>query len=234
MVVGLYPIGKGIKQQALSDILEETRLAVQAQGLKVIGFATDGGAPERSAQKVLLHKHERVAEQKHHQSSQSEVQTKTQRPVFGPALPPHMISPTTSPVASPSCLVVAVPRFGIRLTAPYIDGHPLIMIQDPEHARKTLRNNLRSGAGLLDLGTAVIAYETLLKMMDFPDHGLGKSDLIGGDKQDDGAALRLFHSQALKSLVDENGNLRPDTHGLFSVLFVFGQLPYNHVSMSSC
>jgi hypothetical protein len=96
------------------------------------------------------------------------------------------------------------------------------MVQDPEHARKTLRNNFLSGTGLLDVGDSCVAYELLLRMQELPGHGMLKSDLEGVDKQDDGAAVRLFHSAALQSLVLE-GEIRKDLKGTFIMLFVFGE-----------
>jgi hypothetical protein len=123
-------------------------------------------------------------------------------------------------------LKVTVPLFGVTLTTPIIDGYLLIMIQDPEHARKTLRNNTRSGAGLLQIGDAVLAYETLLRFLKIDNHGLALSDLIDGDKQNDGAALRLFHSLALAALVYRN-KIREGMEGVFAILFIFGkQEPY--------
>ncbi|KAJ9114622.1 hypothetical protein QFC22_005495 [Naganishia vaughanmartiniae] len=184
MVVALYPIKKSVNQTILSKILEDVRLEIQKHGGKVIAYATDGGSPERGAQKTLKARFLSRKKVKH--------------------------------------LEVFVRDLNFKLTTPVVDGHPLIMIQDPEHARKTLRNNFRSGATLLDLGGAVLAYETLLGMLQYSGHGLAITDLVGGDKQDDGAALRLFHSIALRSLVVD-GKVREGMEGLFIVLFVFGK-----------
>jgi hypothetical protein len=120
------------------------------------------------------------------------------------------------------CLEAQAAPFGITLRAPIVDGHPLIVIQDPEHARKTFRNNLSSGARLLCLGQCLAAYEILLRLLGYDATGLTHTDLLWVDKQDDGAALRLFHSRALAALVVD-GEIRPGMDGVFVVLFVFGK-----------
>lgn len=48
--------------------------------------------------------------------------------------------------------------YNIHLKAPIIHGTPLVAIQDPSHAKKTLRNNLQSGALLLHLGHYSITF----------------------------------------------------------------------------
>ncbi|KAJ9106774.1 hypothetical protein QFC20_003958 [Naganishia adeliensis] len=108
-------------------------------------------------------------------------------------------------------LTLAAPESNIELKAPVVDGTPLIMVQDVEHGRKTLRNNLTSGARLMNLERRWCVTSIV------------KSDLMFHDKQDDGAALRLFCEQALESLV-VRGKIREGMEGLFSVLSVFGEL----------
>jgi hypothetical protein len=72
------------------------------------------------------------------------------------------------------------------------------------------------------LGKCLIAYEIVLRMLGYPNTGLTRSDLMWVDRQDDGAALRLFHSTALASLIVD-GEIRPGMDGLFVVLYVFGE-----------
>ncbi|KAJ9101379.1 hypothetical protein QFC20_005260 [Naganishia adeliensis] len=119
-------------------------------------------------------------------------------------------------------LELAVPGFNVLLKAQIVDGTPLIMVQDVEHARKTLRNNFTSGARLMNLGKAVVCYEYLLRLLGYEGSGIVKSDLLFQDKQDDGAAVRLFNSQALESLMEE-GKIREGMEGLFTVLSIFDQ-----------
>jgi hypothetical protein len=118
-------------------------------------------------------------------------------------------------------LELHAPKYNITLKAPIVDGTPLIMIQDVEHARKTFRNNLTSGARLMLPESSVICYEYLLRMLGYEGSGIVQSDLMWQDKQDDGAALRLFNAQALESLL-EDGKIREGMEGVFTPLSIFG------------
>ncbi|GBB86238.1 hypothetical protein RclHR1_12680004 [Rhizophagus clarus] len=100
---------------------------------------------------------------------------------------------------------------------------PIITVQDPKHARKTARNQLHSGARLLVLGNNVILYRHLLTLAQAKDHAIYIRDVVNVDKQDDGAAYRLFHSDILEQIYQnemENNEMR----SLFVYLFVLGDL----------
>lgn len=121
-------------------------------------------------------------------------------------------------------LEVTAPEFNVSFRTPMLDGVPLIMVQDVEHARKTFRNNLTSGARLMLLGKSLICYEYLLRMLGYEGSGIVQSDLMWQDKQDDGAALRLFNAQALASLIEDR-KIKEGMEGLFTLLSIFGMSP---------
>ncbi|KIJ37041.1 hypothetical protein M422DRAFT_107508, partial [Sphaerobolus stellatus SS14] len=55
--------------------------------------------------------------------------------------------------------------------------------------------------------------------------GMVKKDVENTDKQDDGAAIRLFHAQALKACMSkDNKSVKPRFRLAFALHFVFGEL----------
>ena len=72
-------------------------------------------------------------------------------------------------------------------------GQVLAIIQDSKHCRKTLRNNLFSGARALILACHVTFYQQVHDITDDTAHSpLHKRDVERLDRQDDRAADRLF------------------------------------------
>jgi hypothetical protein len=117
-------------------------------------------------------------------------------------------------------------KYGIDISAPDLPGTgPFVAVQDAKHAKKTLRNNLQSGAKTMGLGKYLLNFTLLDKLLGYQNSGLVKGDLYNADKQDDGAAGRLFHSQLLKSMVNEREGFIKDESmvGLFIYLFIFGK-----------
>ncbi|KAH9929249.1 uncharacterized protein B0H18DRAFT_874117 [Fomitopsis serialis] len=96
------------------------------------------------------------------------------------------------------------PAYGVLLKAPVfsITG-PVVSIQDPEHARKTARNQPQHGTHTASLGQGHLVYRTLVALNEVPGSGLVLSDVQNVDKQDDGAARRMFHAVALKATTYE-------------------------------
>ncbi|GES83162.1 hypothetical protein GLOIN_2v1777971 [Rhizophagus clarus] len=113
--------------------------------------------------------------------------------------------------------------YNVHFQMPMYRNLPIITVQDPKHARKTARNQLHSGARLLVLGNNVILYRYLLTLAQAKDHAIYIRDVVNVDKQDDGAAYRLFHSDILEQIYQnemENNEMR----SLFVYLFVLGDL----------
>ncbi|KAI0825548.1 hypothetical protein BC629DRAFT_1586451 [Irpex lacteus] len=102
-----------------------------------------------------------------------------------------------------------------------IHGKPIAMIQDSNHGRKTLRNNLMSGARVLDLGNDVATYEDARKLaFDTVQGPCYHRDFEKVDRQDDNAAIRTFSASAVEFLAQHH----PECVGLIVYLFVFGEL----------
>ncbi|KAJ6462923.1 hypothetical protein C8R45DRAFT_1177792, partial [Mycena sanguinolenta] len=93
-------------------------------------------------------------------------------------------------------------KYGIFLSCPvYADtGH--IATTDPDHARKTVRNNFMYGTHLLTIGFSFLCHAVLMFLLTLVGVCLYIKDIFNPDKQDDGAARRLF------------------TNALFSFLFI--------------
>lgn len=96
-----------------------------------------------------------------------------------------------------------------------------LTLPDPSHVVKVLRDNEQSGTHLLSMGDEFLAYITLVELRDQPDSGLVKKDVEGTDKQDDGAAIRLFHSNALSACLSGD-SLQPQFRFAFILHFMFG------------
>ena len=104
---------------------------------------------------------------------------------------------------------------------------PVIRIQDSKHGKKSGRNALFSGARLLTLGTGTARYDQILILSRMPDSVLYKRDVENTDRQDDGAAYRVFCSAFLKQVYDQNESQNHSKDGLFIYLFIVGKyLPY--------
>lgn len=124
-------------------------------------------------------------------------------------------------------LVYDYPRYGIHLRAPVFDiTGPLISVQDPLHARKTCRNQPQHGTHTCSLGRGVVVNRSLLQLYETGCAGLQLRDVQDVDKQDDGAARRLFHHMALLAMTFENDDghleVRAEFRGLYPYIWVFG------------
>lgn len=98
-------------------------------------------------------------------------------------------------------------EYGVHLSAPIFDSTgPLICVTDPDHARKTMRNQPQYGTHTASMGSSYIVNRSLVRLYEQPDSGLVQRDVRNTDKQDDGAAHRSFHEQALKSMTEVSGN----------------------------
>lgn len=118
------------------------------------------------------------------------------------------------------------PTYGIRLTAPVFKTGPLISVTDAPHARKTARNQPQHGTHTASLGTGYLVNRSFIDTYNLGGTGLQLRDVDNVDKQDDGAARRIFHSNVLSRMTETSGDstpvIRPDFEGSFVYLFVLG------------
>jgi len=127
-------------------------------------------------------------------------------------------------------LTYEYPLYGISLTAPvFAVTGPLISITDPPHARKTCRNQPQYGTHTASLGGGHLVNQSLVDLYHLPGSGLVIRDVENVDKQDDGAARRVFHVNAFNATVETESisspsTIRPGFEGSFAYLFVMGQL----------
>lgn len=126
-------------------------------------------------------------------------------------------------------LVYENPEFGIRLCAPVFETGPLISVTDAPHARKTARNQPQHGTHTASLGTGYLVNRSLVDAYMLKGSGLVLHDVDNIDKQDDGAARRVFHTNVLSSMMSPKENnisetsIQPGFEGLFVYLFVLGK-----------
>jgi len=113
--------------------------------------------------------------------------------------------------------------YNVHFKVPIINERPLVRIQDPKHAKKTARNQLFTGARLLSLGIDTARYDQLFQLAHQDNNILLKRDVLNVDKQDDGAAYRIFYSGTLAQII-ESENVPSNMIGLFVYLFILGKL----------
>ncbi|KAE9389323.1 hypothetical protein BT96DRAFT_960070 [Gymnopus androsaceus JB14] len=118
------------------------------------------------------------------------------------------------------------PTYGIRLTAPVFKTGLLISVTDAPHARKTARNQPQHGTHTASLGTGYLVNRSFIDIYNLGGTGLQMRDVDNVDKQDDGAARCIFHSDLLKEMTETSNDsipaIRPDFEGSFVYLFVLG------------
>ncbi|KAK7040463.1 hypothetical protein R3P38DRAFT_3348893 [Favolaschia claudopus] len=117
-------------------------------------------------------------------------------------------------------------RYGIEISCPvYDDTGPHIPCTDLEHCRKGVRNNFLSGTHLLILGCLYLCHAVLMLLLSKAGVPLYIRDIFNPEKQDDGAARRLFVDTLFQFLVDSDGNIIDVTfEGLFVLTFIFGKI----------
>ncbi|KAF8060260.1 hypothetical protein FPV67DRAFT_1632538 [Lyophyllum atratum] len=128
-------------------------------------------------------------------------------------------------------LTYTYPLYGISLSVPvFRHTGPLVSISDPPHARKTCRNQPQHGTHTASLGIGYVVNRSLVCLYEHGGTGLVRRDIENVDKQDDGAARRLFHATALHAMTvpgnadGQDNIIRDGMHGLFVYLFIFGTL----------
>jgi len=131
------------------------------------------------------------------------------------------------------------PLYGVHLRVPVFKTGPLISISDPPHGRKTCRNQPQYGTHTASLGIGYVVNHSLVALYDTHSSGLVLRDIHNVDKQDDGAARRVFHHQVLEAAtITEGGSgpkIRDSFHGIFVYLFIFGvSLRLQYCNNCSC
>lgn len=119
------------------------------------------------------------------------------------------------------------PLYGVHLKCPVRTTRPTISLSDPPHLQKTLHNQKQYGMHTASMGVGYVVNASLVALYDTGLAGLVLKDVENVDKQDDGAARRLFHTVALDATttVDDGVNkIRSGFHGLFVYIFIFGRL----------
>jgi len=119
--------------------------------------------------------------------------------------------------------------YGVYIWAPvFTVTGPLISVTDVPHACKTSRNQPQHGTHTASLRVGFVVNHSLVNLCNSAGSGLVKHDMENVDKQDDGAARRLYTHQALWATTEGNDggrSIRPGFEGLFVWLFVFGEFP---------
>ncbi|KAG2150840.1 hypothetical protein DEU56DRAFT_728609 [Suillus clintonianus] len=122
-------------------------------------------------------------------------------------------------------LTFSIEKFGFIFSIPIFPTGPLVTVPDPSHVQKVLRNNEQSGTHLLSVGDHCLTHQTLVALRKEPNSGMVKKDVENTDKQDDGAAIRLFHSNALRACLTGDGqSIQKPYHLAFAVHFICGEL----------
>lgn len=85
------------------------------------------------------------------------------------------------------------PLYGVHLQAPvFRHTGPVVSISDSPHGQKTCRNNPQHGTHTASLGSGYLVNHSLIELFECEGAGLVKRDVHDVDKQDDGAACRVF------------------------------------------
>jgi hypothetical protein len=125
--------------------------------------------------------------------------------------------------STPEKIIFEDKLYNIKFTCPvFPEIGPVVRVQDTKHGKKSGRNALFSGARLLTLGTGTARYDQILALSKMPNSVLYRRDVENADRQDDGAAFRIFCSTFLKQVYDQNMPQDLNNNGLFIYLFIIG------------
>ena len=127
-------------------------------------------------------------------------------------------------------LTYEYPLYGISLKAPVIKSGPLISPTDTPHSQKMSQNQPQYGTHTASMGAGYLTHQSLVDLFEPGKSGLVLKDVENVDKQDDGAARRVFHAMALEAtteVVDGVTVIWEGFLGLFAYLFVFGMYHRN-------
>lgn len=102
----------------------------------------------------------------------------------------------------------------------YYDNHPFVMLQDSNHARKTGRNQLCTGARAIVIGQSLCHFAQLFELAHHYLTPLLTHDVVKVDKQDDRAAARTTSAPNLRHILISF----PEYNGLAIYIFVVGDM----------
>lgn len=110
---------------------------------------------------------------------------------------------------------------GVSVEVPLLGQppRPIVTVQDPKHGRKTVANQLLSGALLLSFGKYHINIQHLATMLSGENSPLYQKDIFDTDKQDDGRAYRVFNVHTLEASL-----AREECMGLSIYLYICGEM----------
>jgi hypothetical protein len=191
IVVALIPNdGKESAEDIYKHHITLLRMAAELE-IKIITGASDGAAPELSAQNMM-----------------------------------DNLPSTKEPILYENL------EHGYRIKVAVHETGPYFPNQDPEHGRKTGRNQPQHGTKTASLGEGFIVNRCLVDLCESPDSGMYRADVINVDKQDDGAARRFYHPKGLRACTEiVNGVccIRDGYLGIFVYLFILGKQTFVNV-----
>lgn len=120
--------------------------------------------------------------------------------------------------------------YGVNIKANVFSTGPFSSFTDPHHTLKTARNQPQYASHNGSLGVGHITNYDAVQLSKVKSARLYLRDVHNVDRQDDGAARRFFHHNALKAMtVDKDGELtiHEDFLGLFFYCFVLGGFCYS-------
>jgi hypothetical protein len=124
--------------------------------------------------------------------------------------------------------------YGIHLKVPvFTNTGPLISITDPAHAKKTARNQPQYDTHTASLGAGHLVNQSFIDLLHLFESGLVLWDIENVDKQDDGAARQIFHTNALKAMLNSEypnrPSIQPGFESVFAYLFILGVSLFSRV-----
>lgn len=127
-------------------------------------------------------------------------------------------------------------HYGISINVPvFSKTGPLVSVTDPPHGMKTARNQPQYGTHTASAGKYAMTNRTLVELQEkHPESGLVAGDIKNVDKQDDGAARRLFHCKAFESTTYEDvegRRVREEFALLSAYTFTLGPSRLNYYSI---
>ncbi len=100
---------------------------------------------------------------------------------------------------------------------------PVICVQNPKHAKKTVRNAVMSEARLLTFGNFLTRFDHFLQLIYQHNSVLYKNDIINLDRQDDTAAYRTFCSSNFHQCLITDYQVKIRMEGFAIYIFVMNK-----------
>ncbi|GAA6002707.1 hypothetical protein JCM5350_000573, partial [Sporobolomyces pararoseus] len=124
-------------------------------------------------------------------------------------------------------------KLGFKVEVQVRDGVPIFGNLDVEHGRKSLRNVVLSGNRAPVIGSSTIGFPILDLLFRLKGSPLKYGDVFSADKQDDGAARRVFSAQALRTCTvnGEGKEVLEEMNGFFAFAFVFGMSAFRSLTV---